>query len=360
MKNLFKLSNGKWRFEKQLNGKIHRKTFLTKADAVAYITNFTNAIKFDLSFMTNLSRSQVKDIKDTLDILPNGISLKTIVDDYIKRNLVSDVSMQDAWDLYIEHLIALKGFQPKLRMHHFITHFKNWNKVSENNLLDWLMRRGMPKTIKEYYSEIKRFYAFAKRRKFIEIAPIDNISQCDFPKIKRSNVHIWSVADVKLFFQFLKEKRPRYLNWFAIACFAGIRRAEINRLKPEFIDLKNKTILLPYDITKTGDTWLMEDLPNNLWVWLKEYGTNIQKLPNSTFTRLVLAWEEWTNAKGLKKTWEHNICRHSFCTYHLSLYRDPAKTSLLLKHREPNTMWQHYLAGLIDKNEAKKYFEIVP
>lgn len=359
MKNINKLKNGKWQFEVVVNGKRHRKNFSSKNEAINYANNYKSARKFELSFFTGLSGQQINDIKNALEILPQNKTLTAIVSEYIK-NTPSDTSMQDAFTFYKAHLTSLKGKSPKLRMHKFISDFVEWKNVSDNKLLDWLKLRGMPKTIIEYYAQIKRFYEFAKRRKFIAIAPTDNITQSDLPKIQRSKVCVWDIQNVNLFFQFLKEKRPRFLNWFAIACFAGIRRAEINRIKPEYIDTKRKTILLPYDITKTGDTWLMEDLPDNLWKWIDSYGTKIENLTDATFSRLVEAWEKWTEAKGEKIPWQHNICRHSFCTYHLSLFRDPAKTSLLLKHREPNTMWQHYLAGLVDKKTAKKYFDIMP
>ena len=337
-----------------------KKYFKTKQEAREWLANYQKSIGVDLSDIAQLSTLQLADIRQALNLLPKNISLTQIVSDYLKHNTLSNVSMQKAFELYKEHLTSLRGKTPKLRMHKFISDFNDWDNVSDNKLLDWLKLRGMPKTIIEYHSEIKRFYEFAKRRKFIAIAPTDIITQSDLPKIKRSKVCVWDIQNVNLFFQFLKEKRPRFLNWFAIACFAGIRRAEINRIKPEYIDTKRKTILLPYDITKTGDTWLMEDLPDNLWKWIDSYGTKIEKLQNSTFSRLRKAWEKWTEAKGEKIPWQHNICRHSFCTYHLSLYRDPAKTSLLLKHREPNTMWQHYLAGLVDKKTAKEYFSILP
>lgn len=360
MKNIFKLANGKWRFERQINGKTHRRTFSAKNDAVIYAKKFADARKFDLAFMTGLTNERIKDIRDTLEILPADARLKDIVESFLK-NASPNTSMRDAFQLFKDHLLSLKGKPPRLRMSAFIDHFQDWECVSENKLLDYLMGRGMPKTVIEYYSQIKRFYDFAKRRKFITAAPTDNITTQDLPAIKRSKIFVWTIPELRLFFRFLKECKPRFLNWFAIACFAGIRRAEINRLKPEYIDLKRKTILLPYDITKTGDSWLMEDLPENLWAWLDAYGTKIEKLTDATFSRLVAAWEEWTEKNGGGKIkWQHNICRHSFCTYHLSLWRNPAKTSLLLKHREPNTMWQHYLAGLVDKKTAKEYFEIMP
>ena len=73
MKNIFRLANGEWRFEIQANGKIIRKTFALKADAINYKNSFFAARKFDLTYFTSLSGEQIKDIRDALAILPPNL-----------------------------------------------------------------------------------------------------------------------------------------------------------------------------------------------------------------------------------------------------------------------------------------------
>ena len=73
--NVFKLANGKWRFEIVENGKRYGKSFSSKTDAVAYAKNWIDARKFELSFFLNLPKERIKDIKDALDMLPEGKSL---------------------------------------------------------------------------------------------------------------------------------------------------------------------------------------------------------------------------------------------------------------------------------------------
>ena len=362
MKNINKLKNGKWQFEIICNGKRHRKNFSTKTDAITYASNYKSARKFDLSFFQQLSGDVIKDIKDALAMLPNNMTLVEAVDKATSF-ASSDIKMIDAWNIYLDNLRNIKGKEPKLRIRSFFTDFPTWEKTIPNDITQWLSQRGMPKTIKEYYSQLKAFFSFSVRRGFIKKSPMDSIDpSTDFPKIQRSKISIWNdFNELKMFFEFLKEKRPQWVNWFCIACFAGIRNAEINRLKPEFFDRINKTITMPYNITKTGDSWLMEDLPDNLWQCLDKYGYEIQPMSDSAQRRLHEIYIKWCKEKYNKSVeWKDNVCRHSFCTYHLSLHRNPAKTSLLLKHRNPDTMWQHYLAGLVDKETAKKYFEIIP
>ena len=55
----------------------------------------------------------------------------------------------------------------------------------------------------------------------------------------------------------------------------------------------------------------------------------------------------------------HNFTRHSFATYHLSLYFDPAKTSKITRNSE-QMLRDHYWGALVEKDIAKQYFQILP
>ena len=94
----------------------------------------------------------------------------------------------------------------------------------------------------------------------------------------------------------------------------------------------------------------MRDLPENLWAWLEKYPTIIQ--PGKKLRKSLI--DEW------KGEWKHNGLRHTFATMHVSLHQNPAKTSLILRHRNQQRLWQNYLANPVSKDEARRYFSIVP
>ena len=345
------------------NKKRKKAYFNTKEEARAWLKTMKMSMGVDLSDIMQLSTLQLADIRKALEILPNGHSLTEIVSEYNKTIAETKINILDAWNEYKEHKKALNhGKTPLFRAHHFFEKFTSWQDASNSKaVLEWLKERGAPKTIKEYRAELKQFFDYASRRGYWHKSPIDKISAADLPKIIRAHIPVWNIDDIKLFFEWLETKRPNRVLWFAIACFAGIRRAEINRLKPEYFDLKNRRITLPYHSTKTGDTWLMEGLPENLWAFIETYGLkSLSPMCNSRFSNLKEAFEAYCLANGRNFKWGHNVCRHSFCTYHLSLYRNPTQTALLLRHRNPAQMWQHYLAGLVSKDIASDYFSIVP
>ena len=337
--------------------------FNTKEEARSWLKQYKMSLGVDLSDLATLSKNQLADIRKAIEILPVGHSLTEIVSEYNKTIAETKISLSNAWEEYQAHKKVLNnGKKPKFRITHFFEDFPTWQDASNvKAILEWLKERGAPKTIKEYRAELKQFFDYADRRGYWHKSPIDRISGADLPKIKRAYIPVWTIDDIKFFFDWLEAERPHRVLWFAIACFTGIRRAEINRLKPEYFDLKNRRITLPYHSTKTGDTWLMEDLPNNFWAFVESYGLkSLSPICDSRFTVLTNDFEAYCRANGRNFKWGHNICRHSFCTYHLSLYRNPVQTALLLRHRNPAQMWQHYLAGLTTKYIASDYFSIEP
>ena len=337
--------------------------FNTKEEARSWLKQYKMSLGVDLSDLATLSKNQLVDIRKAIEILPVGHSLTEIVSEYNKTIAETKISLSNAWEEYQAHKKVLNnGKKPKFRITHFFEDFPTWQDASNvKAILEWLKERGAPKTIKEYRAELKQFFDYADRRGYWHKSPIDRISGADLPKIKRAYIPVWTIDDIKFFFDWLEAERPHRVLWFAIACFTGIRRAEINRLKPEYFDLKNRRITLPYHSTKTGDTWLMEDLPNNFWAFVESYGLkSLSPICDSRFTVLTNDFEAYCRANGRNFKWGHNICRHSFCTYHLSLYRNPVQTALLLRHRNPAQMWQHYLAGLTTKDIASDYFSIEP
>lgn len=347
------------------NKKRKKAYFNTKEEARAWLKTIKMSLGVDLSDIMQLTTSQLADVRKALEILPKGHSLTQIVSEYNKTIAETQINFLEAWAEYKEHRMSLNGGRlPKLRIHHFFEEFTTWQDASNVKVvLSWLKSKGKPKTIKEYRAELKQFFDYATRRGYWNKSPIDRISGADLPKVERAKISIWEIGVLKEFFEWLEAYHQDRVVWFAIACFAGIRRAEINRLKPEFFDLEHRRITLPYYTTKTGDTWLMENLPENLWRFIDSYGLEIKRMHSSYFTILTREFIDYYNRKypdvPLQK-WEQNVCRHSFCTYHLSLYRDATKTSLLLRHRNPAQMWQHYLAGLVSKETATAYFSIFP
>jgi integrase len=162
---------------------------------------------------------------------------------------------------------------------------------------------------------------------------------------------------------YLEMERPKYIPWHALQLFAGIRRAEVGRLRWEWIDLDAKTITLPgwsegKRVVKTGDDWALHDLPASLWQWLQAYpGTGKIRVPGNV---TVEAMRQKDFPKLGIPEWPQNAMRHTFCTMLMSLHGDAAKVANWSRHTNAAQLYRSYVAKLVSRDEAGRFCRIAP
>lgn len=358
MKNVFKLANGHWRFECRLKGKLYRKTFRSKSDAEAYKRNFESAGKFDLSFFLNLPPSSIADIKNALAVLPKDKTLEESVklawqfyssrdlsklaDDYIGLKKQKHAAGKLCSD-ELRHILG--------RINDLKTNFKSFDSLSSQSLRDFLLAKGSAKTVKNWRGTVSEFFDYCVMQKAIRSNPVNELHSDEFnlaaPSLRE--IGFLSVEIAKAFMAFLEDKYPQFCRFYALTMFAGIRVAEAPRLKDEYFRYGEKKIVFPAQIGKIKKAWTLEDLPDNLWAWLEKYKNTPIQAPS--------AYERTNSFKQFNLP--HNFTRHSFATYHLSLYFDTAKTSKITRNSE-QMLRDHYWGALVDKETARAYFEILP
>lgn len=224
--------------------------------------------------------------------------------------------------------------------------------ITAGDIVEWVKHEGgKPRTQKNNKDAAVSFMNYAERKGWTDKAP--DIHESDLPKVRRGAKAINTPEEMAKVFAALKAPQyRRFVAWFALQAFAGIRRAEAGRMKWEFFDFQNGRIVVPAHVCKTGDDWVMEGLQENLWAWLSEAKDLPIRAPAND-TRAHIA-----GAAGVALG--KNTFRHSFCTYHLSLNRSAEKTALLLRHRNTAQLWRSYFAGLKTEEEAAAYFAIMP
>jgi len=155
--------------------------------------------------------------------------------------------------------------------------------------------------------------------------------------------------------------------FLAIGLFAGIRSAELARLKWENIDWVGGNIRLDREITKTNQSRLAPLMPN-LAEWLAPYKDlkgNILASTKSRYpTTLISPWLASQENPRLPSKWIDNGMRHSFASYHLAYTQNAAQTALACGH-SPGMLLGTYKTITINgeslnQEVAKKYFEIRP
>lgn len=204
---------------------------------------------------------------------------------------------------------------------------------------DW-----QPKTQFNYLGDVRTFFRFAVQRGYIAVNPAAGI---DLPPCDAAPPKIHTPAQVRLVLDAARNFDLDVCRMLAVRYFAGLRTAEMHRLREENILLEQGFIEVPAGKSKTRSRRLVPITPA-LRAWLALGGT-LRAIRPDTIRAAI-------KASGVD--WPHNVTRHSFCSYHLAMWGDAKKTALEAGHSE-DILFRHYRA-LVTDQEAKKFWGIVP
>ena len=338
------------------NKRKRAKYFRTSAEAKKFLAlRSKRAAQFGAQAAT-LTPAQVEEYL-TAKRLVGGAYLPTVFRERTAHAAVSFKPLNEAAEAFIElkkganrsdeHLARLKR-----HLNALLKRFPSWEDIEPTRLTKWLLTKGAPKTIRNVYTDLRTFFREAYRQEWVSRNPMERISIDALPKIIRGSKPYFLIEETKALFGALIKKYPQFVPFYAICAFAGIRRAEAMRFKWDYINEKNKVIILPAEICKTADFWTMDDLPDNLWAWLKRPADNIWRAPSE--------WYEERIHELAPNKWANNGLRHSFATYHASRFRDRARTQDALRHTLTEQQFKSYLGAMLDRKSAANYFEIVP
>jgi integrase len=153
----------------------------------------------------------------------------------------------------------------------------------------------------------------------------------------------------------LEAASQQTVPYWALALFAGLRSAELARLKWEDIHFDDKLVEVPAVSSKTGSRRFVLIQPNLLG-WLEPYrNARFGPVCPPNLRKLL---EDDRRAAGILK-WKVNACRHSFGSYHLAHYKNAADTALQMGHQRSDMLFQHYHQR-VKPSEAERFWKIVP
>lgn len=165
----------------------------------------------------------------------------------------------------------------------------------------------------------------------------------------RSTVSVLTVDDAADWLACVAARAPQCLAGWAIAMFAGLRRAEVERLDWSEVRLERGHIEVTAAKSKTRTRRLVDIMPN-LAVILEPLASTGRVFPHSP--KRAEVWARQAFGRPLAK----NVARHSFVSYHLALFGDIASTELQAGH-DRAVMFQHY-RELVTRQDAESYFSI--
>ncbi|MBO7521679.1 MAG: hypothetical protein J6T16_05525 [Opitutales bacterium] len=305
-----------------------------------------------------LSPETLLDIGNALKILPPGMTLSKCVEIATKQTAPEKPFEQclEEFMLTKKNIDRHSQTTAKNRILKFFNTYGGFEAATAENVLKFI-REVSPseKSRKHHAAALKEFFEWLQVRRYFLANPFLEIHRSDLPRPQKAKRKRIPVKDIAGFFAECEKLMPQYAGICALAAFGGLRMSEACALKAENIKAARREIVVPFDISKTGKrsgkTYLQANMPPNVWDWLKKYPLGGEE-----------TLDIYKNLKNLPK-WKKlpdNALRHSFATYHLSLFRNPGETALLMRHKDQNQLWNTYLDELCDEKEAEKYFEIRP
>ena len=170
-------------------------------------------------------------------------------------------------------------------------------------------------------------------------------------KVVESVVGILSVEQTAAL---LEHSPPELLPYIVIGAFAGLRRAELERLDWREVDLESGLIEVTSAKAKSARRRFVKIQPN-LAQWLAPYAQKHGNVTPPNYRKLL---ERTRTAAGVHD-WPSNALRHGYASYHLARFNDSAALALELGHTDSDLVFRHY-RQLVKPKQAERYWNIAP
>ena len=369
-----------WR--QTIKGKKYNMAFDTLDKAKAAKESKLAQIRKYGTTVLEFSESDHAEFRAAQELLPEDVSVLDAARWYVARNRhTSDKSLKDCIQMFV------KFQESRNNSDRYVTEVKSImnrlleslgksqiGEITRSDVLDTLISLGevlSVRTILNLRSTWSHFFRYLVDLEELQESPMEKITMNHLPKPNGgSRKNPLELEEVRQIMALAEEDFPELAYWLALQFFVGIRSAEANRFQHEWVQPNLGRILIPgwfYENgevtagTKTRDDWMIDKVPENFWSWHSKYGKKRGKVeaPANNPAWNTRVRKPILNA-GILDHWPHNAKRDSFCTYHLSAFRNSQATALILKHTNVTTLWKSYMGTLRSEEEGRAYFAIYP
>ena len=214
---------------------------------------------------------------------------------------------------------------------------------------EWLDSLNVgPQTHNHYRNALRLAFNFAVRREYASENPAAKTEKAN---VLRAAPGILTVTQAA---RLLEIATPDILPHIAIGLFAGLRRAELERLDWSEVDFESGLIEVKAAKSKTAQR-RFATLQPNLREWLLPVRKYRGSVTSEDFNKHFI---QARVAAGITQ-WPDNALRHSFASYHLAHFKNAASTALELGHHDSRITFAHY-RELVKPKEAERYWNIKP
>ncbi len=275
-----------------------------------------------------------------LEATNRSCTAKQLVDEMINAKKADGMSRRYITDL-------------KNRLHHFAVAFdgKSVANITTTEIDQWL--RGLtnlkgksvaPTTRNNFRRILTVAFNFAANRGYCINNPVIRSARA---KVIEAPAGILTVDETC---RLLNNAPDELVPYVAIGAFAGLRRAELERLDWKEVDFKSRLIQVTASKAKSAQRRFVRIKPN-LLLWLKPYAKQTGTITPSNFRELL---DKARQAAGLE-TWPNNALRHGFASYYLGHFKKSGAAELALEmgHTSAYLVFQHY-RELVKPKDAKR------
>jgi integrase len=214
---------------------------------------------------------------------------------------------------------------------------------------DWLRSLNVsPVTRNHYRRLIILAYNFAIQRGYATENPAEKTAKA---KEHGGEIGILTVTQTA---RLLESATPEVLPYIAIGLFAGLRRAELERLDWSEIDFDSGLIEVTAQNSKTARRRHVTMQPN-LREWLLPVRKHRGPITPEDFRK---QFDQARVAAGIVN-WPDNALRHGFASYHLPHFKDARALALEMGHTNENMIFTSY-RQLVKPKEAERYWNLRP
>jgi site-specific recombinase XerC len=313
----------------------------------------------ELQDLNSISRHEILAAVKRLELV--DATLPEAVDFFLKyaRPSKGKIKVEDAKDLFFEKNTDLSDAYLESMKTTYLKPFANYfkdrivNEISTEEIEKYIKSHTKwgSETIRSNLTCLSVFYNFLIRQKYAKLNPITSIKR---PRKIDSPIKLLSVEHAQSLLQFAYDNGyKKECASMALVFFCGVRVDEVSRLTwIDNINLDKKVLRLEANITKKARRRI-NSIPDNAIHWLNLCKDTGKVAPDDYDQRM----KRLRNKTGI--IYPQNGMRHSFTGYHLAMFNDAPKTSILLGHPNPKTLYSTY-HEVTSKEDAEKFWAIVP
>jgi integrase len=334
-----------------------RRYFETEAEAKEFIRATENAKKTRGHAAFDIPQAlAVEALNLQKELAPYGASLTTAVRFYLRHGPV--VGRKTVSELVPIYLLTKKRADYRRAQEIALGVFeRDFGKKTAASIMPpviekWFREKGwQPVSERNYRRDLNMFFRWAVRKDHASGNPMDKL---DRHEVKTKTPEIFTVDEAR------RVLEAAYLNpslgllpYYAVGLFSGVRIEELERVTWKMFDFEENCIRMPGEITKTGQPRMPEINPA-----LRAAIENVAASgPIVSPVNLRKRREKIHSLAGIAN--KRNALRHSFSSYHASLYKDPGRLQLLLGQQTPSVLMKHYVQAA-PQREAEKFFNLLP